>query len=285
MARQTQKDQAPGSAPAAPMRRQFQAPKGTRDFYPADMAVRRYIEGVWRQVSINHGFDEVEGPTFEYLDLYAHKSGPGIANELFQVFSGKDESELAELQKSGKAPFALRPEFTPTLARMVAARAAELPRPIKWFAIPSHFRAERPQRGRLREFLQWNVDFIGDESPAADAEVIATAVAAMEVLGLTEREARIRLNHRWFPTVVLGRMGFQGDLAAKAFALLDKRQKMSHAEFQAQAQEIGLGANDIATLDRMCDGRAHVGSLATIADQLELIDDEHLEHASLLEQH
>src|SRR5436190_13533197 len=146
----------------------FQPPKGTRDFYPQDMAVRRYIEGVWRQVSINHGFDEIEGPTFEHLVLYTHKSGPGIVSELFQVFSGKDEEQIAAMKAGGQAPYALRPEFTPTLARMVAAKANSLPMPIKWFAIPSHFRAERPQRGRLREFGQWNVDFIGDESPISD---------------------------------------------------------------------------------------------------------------------
>src|SRR5438552_17696248 len=153
--------------------REVQAPRGTRDFYPQDMAVRRYIENTWRQVSINHGFDEIEGPTFEHLELYTHKSGPGIASEIFHVFSGKgkDEERVASIASEQAAPYALRPEFTPTLARMVAAKAAELPRPIKWFAIPSHFRAERPQRGRLREFMQWNVDFIGDDSPRADAEV------------------------------------------------------------------------------------------------------------------
>src|SRR5688572_5953795 len=187
--------------------RKFQSPKGTRDFYPQDMAVRRYIEDVWRKVSINHGFDEVEGPTFEYLDLYTHKSGPGIASELFQVFSGKDEAELAELQRTGKAPFALRPEFTPTLARMVAARAAELPRPIKWFAIPSHFRAERPQRGRLREFMQWNVDVIGDESPRADAEVIATAIVAMESFGLTSNDIKVKITDRNLIAMMFSRSG------------------------------------------------------------------------------
>ena len=142
--------------------KKFQSPKGTRDFYPQDMAVRRYIEGVWRQTSINHGFDEVDGPTFEDIELYKHKSGPGIVSEIFQVYSGKDEQEIAAIRAGKDAPYALRPEFTPTLARMVAAKAAELPRPIKWFAIPTHFRAERPQRGRLREFMQWNVDFIFD---------------------------------------------------------------------------------------------------------------------------
>ena len=226
--------------------RQFQAPKGTRDFYPQDMAVRRYIEGVWRTTSINHGFDEVEGPTFEYLDLYTHKSGPGIASELFQVFSGKDEAERAEIQKTGQAPFALRPEFTPTLARMVAAKAGELPRPIKWFAIPSHFRAERPQRGRLREFMQWNVDFIGDDSPRADAEVIATAVGALQILGLKSQDITVRLSHRGFIASALQSAGVSDSKLETAMMLLDKKEKLEAAAFASQCEKISLDVDRFA---------------------------------------
>src|SRR6187397_3010848 len=92
--------------------KKFQSPKGTRDFYPADLAVRRYIENIWRQTSINHGFEEIDGPTIEHLDLYTHKSGPAIASELFQVFSGKDPEQVAAIRKGENAPLALRPEFT-----------------------------------------------------------------------------------------------------------------------------------------------------------------------------
>ncbi|MBL9141032.1 MAG: ATP phosphoribosyltransferase regulatory subunit, partial [Phycisphaerae bacterium] len=135
------------SARRAPAK--FQAPKGTRDFYPAEMAVRRHIERAWRDASVVHGFDEVDGPTFEHLELYTVKSGQGIVSELFSF-----------KRQGGSDDYALRPEFTPTLARMVAARIAQLPTPVKWFAVPAFFRAERPQRGRLREFLQWNVDLL-----------------------------------------------------------------------------------------------------------------------------
>jgi histidyl-tRNA synthetase len=218
----------------------FQAPKGTRDFYPADLAVRRHIENVWRQVSINHGFEEIDGPTFEHLDLYMHKSGPGIASELFQVMSGKDEEQLAAIRAGQSAPYALRPEFTPTLARMVAAKAAELPRPIKWFAIPSHFRAERPQRGRLREFMQWNVDFIGDDSPRADAEVIATAVAALETLGLTPGDVKIRFSDRNFIAFMLGKGGVPEEAIPIAFELLDKKPKMVATDFTSLVVSKGL---------------------------------------------
>ena len=109
----------------------FQKPKGTRDFYPQDLAVRRYLESVWRRVSTNHGFDEIDGPTFEHLELYTVKSGPGIVSELFSF-----------RRAGGDVDYALRPEFTPTLARMYAARAGGLPRPTRWFSVGPYFRAE-----------------------------------------------------------------------------------------------------------------------------------------------
>ena len=222
--------------------RKLQAPKGTRDFYPQDMAVRRYIESVWRKVSINHGFDEVEGPMFEDIELYKHKSGPGIVSEIFQVFSGKDQEELGRIRGGGEAPFALRPEFTPTLARMVAAKAAELPRPIKWFAIPQHFRAERPQRGRLREFMQWNVDFIGDDSPRADAEVIATAIAGLQELGIQSKDVTIHISHRELIAECLQKSGVDSRDIESAMALLDKRTRLKDDQFALEAKSLGLDA-------------------------------------------
>jgi histidyl-tRNA synthetase len=230
----------------------FQAPRGMRDFYPADMAVRRYIEGVWREVSINHGFEEIEGPMFEHTELYTHKSGPGIVSELFQVFSGKDEAEIEQIRRGKDAPYALRPEFTPTLARMVAARAAQLPKPIKWFAIPAHFRAERPQRGRLREFMQWNVDFIGGEvDPAkADAEVIAVAVAALETLGLDPSHIRVNLSDRFLVDEALQFLGVPSSKWDEAYAIFDRRAKLPAEEFQQQLQHLGLDAEGISHLER-----------------------------------
>jgi len=136
----------------------IQAPKGTRDFYPDDLLKRRYLERLWRDTSIRHGFEEIDGPAFEHADLYKVKSGEGILAEMFGVFSGKAAEDLDRVRQTGEAPFALRPEFTPTLARMYAARAGALPKPTKWFWMQNCFRAERPQRGRLREFGQWNCD-------------------------------------------------------------------------------------------------------------------------------
>jgi len=172
----------------------IQKPSGTRDLYPQDLLRKRYIEKAWRDTSIRHGFDEVDGPTFEYSDLYAVKSGEGILNEVFGVFSGKDDEQRSG---GGRAPYALRPEFTPTLARMYAAKAGSLGKPTKWFWQQNCFRAERPQRGRLREFGQWNVDLIGGEdSVTADADVLSCNVSLLEGIGLSPADVKVRLSDR-----------------------------------------------------------------------------------------
>ena len=177
----------------------FQSPKGTRDFYPDQMALRRHVENIWRKASVDCGFDEIEGPTFEHLSLFTAKSGPGIVSELFSF-----------RRAGGSDDYALRPEFTPTLARMAAARAGTLSVPTKWFAIPLHFRAERPQRGRLREFVQWNVDLLGSEGAAADCDVIACAALALERLGLKPTDVCFRLAHRGASAAVLTAAGVAG---------------------------------------------------------------------------
>jgi histidyl-tRNA synthetase len=216
----------------------FQAPKGTRDFFPAEMAARRHVEAAWRSASIDSGFEEIEGPTFEHLELYTVKSGEGIVNELFSF-----------TRAGGESTYALRPEFTPTLARMAAARGSQLPQPIKWFTIPNMFRAERPQRGRLREFVQWNVDLLGAGGPEADAEVISVALLALERLGLTARDVQVRLSHREAVATLLGRLGVVPESLPKAFELLDRRAKMPPAEFAKRAGELGLAADAVARLD------------------------------------
>jgi histidyl-tRNA synthetase len=216
----------------------FQAPKGTRDFYPAEMAVRRRIERAWRDASIAFGFDEVDGPTFEHLELYTAKSGEGIVNELFSF-----------RRAGGEDDYALRPEFTPTLARMVAARAAQLPMPVKWFAVPNFFRAERPQRGRLREFFQWNVDLLGADGPAVDAEVIGVAVSSLERLGLTAKDVRVKISHRVAAAKLVRALGVAEDKVAGAFELLDRRDKMAPEEFTQRAAALGLGGDALARFE------------------------------------
>ncbi|HTO05641.1 MAG TPA: ATP phosphoribosyltransferase regulatory subunit, partial [Myxococcota bacterium] len=136
----------------------FQALPGFRDFFPDDLVLRRHIESAWHQASRNAGFEEIDGPVLESLDLFTAKSGAEIAGQLY-AFTDKGGREVA-----------LRPEMTPTLARMVAARGAGLPKPIKWYSVPEFYRYEKPQRGRLRAFYQWNVDIFGSDEPASDAE-------------------------------------------------------------------------------------------------------------------
>lgn len=218
----------------------LQAPKGTRDWYPNEMAVRRHIEGAWRSASIDSGFDEIEGPTFEHLELYTIKSGQGIVNELFSF-----------TRAGGEDTYALRPEFTPTLARMVVARAAQLPLPIKWFCMPSMFRAERPQRGRLREFLQWNVDLVGVAGADADADVIATAILALERLGLTPADVQVCISHRDAVANILRRLGIRDEALGAAFELLDRRDKLESAEFATRAAALGLDESARASFDRV----------------------------------
>jgi histidyl-tRNA synthetase len=164
----------------------FQALPGFRDFHPEEMALRRHLETAWHAASRAAGFEEWDGPVLEALELFTAKSGDEIAGQLY-----------AFEDKGGRA-VALRPEMTPTLARMAGARAGGLPKPIKWYCVPQFFRYEKPQRGRGREFFQWNLDVIGAAEPSADAEAIAVAVDGLCRLGLGAGDVVVRLNDRRF---------------------------------------------------------------------------------------
>lgn len=216
----------------------YQAPKGTRDFFPPDMAVLRHIEEAWIKASINAGFEEIDGPTFEHLDLYTVKSGEEIVSELFSF-----------TRSGGDVEYALRPEFTPTLARMAAAKGRSLSQPTKWFAIPSHFRGERPQRGRLREFNCWNIDLLGIDNPSADAEVIATAIQGLVNLGLTSDDVVVRISHREVVVKMLLDAGVTQNTLTIALALLDKREKMKPEVFAEKLQEHDFDANVFSQFD------------------------------------
>jgi len=217
----------------------FQAPKGTRDFYPEEMAWRRYLEDKWRAVSTRNGFEEVDGPIYELLDLYKAKSGEGIVSELFH-FTDRGERELA-----------IRAEFTPTLGRMVAARANTLSKPIKWFSMPNLCRAERPQRGRLREHWQWNVDLLGLDTPLADAEVIHTAIDLLRELGLSREQVKVKISHRDVVRRILLRLGVPEERMPEAFDLLDRRDKISSEQFTEQAAALGLNEETVERFNQV----------------------------------
>src|SRR5271169_3770108 len=157
---------------------------GFRDFYPETFGVRRYIFDKWRDVARRYGFREYDGPPLEPLELYTQKSGEEIVGQLYNFVD------------KGDRPVALRPEMTPTLARMVGAHHRDYKKPIKWFAIPQFFRYEKQQRGRLREHFQFNADIIGETDVSADAELIALAIGILRSFGLTENDFVVRVSDR-----------------------------------------------------------------------------------------
>ncbi|MBI4541517.1 MAG: histidine--tRNA ligase [Gemmatimonadetes bacterium] len=203
----------------------FVALPGFRDAFPDALARRRRIFDVWRQVATRYGFEEYDGPPLEPLELYTQKSGEEIVEQLY-TFTDK-----------GGRSVALRPEMTPTLARMVAQRAAQLRKPIRWFSIPQLFRYERQQRGRLREHFQLNMDIIGEAGPLADAEVIAAAVDVVRALGFGPGEVRVRVSdRRVLAELLTDELGVREPELPGVLTALDKYERAGAA---AQA---GLGA-------------------------------------------
>lgn len=181
---------------------------GFRDFYPDDITLRNHIFAAWRGVAARYGFEEYDGPPLEALELYTEKSGPEIAGQLY------------EFADRGNRRVALRPEMTPTLARMVAARAGALKKPIRWFSLPQLFRYERQQRGRLREHFQLNMDIIGEPGPLADVEIIAAAIDIQRALGLGPGDFHVRLSDRRVLACLLLAAGVpEPDLSATYIAI------------------------------------------------------------------
>src|SRR2546423_11841782 len=183
---------------------------GFRDFYPEQLATRNYIMSVWRDVARRYGFVEYDGPPLEPLDIYTKKSGDEIVGQLYN------------LTDKGGREIALRPEMTPTLARMVAAKANALRKPIRWFSVPQLLRYERQQKGRLREHFQLNVDIVGESSVAADAELLAVAIDVMRATGLTSGDVRARVSDRRLLAAVLADVGVTPGEFPVVFAAIDK---------------------------------------------------------------
>ena len=194
--------------------------KGTRDFYPPDMAVRNFIIDGWKKVSLRNGFQEYDGPIFEYLKIFQLKSGDEIVEQLFS------------LKDRGGRDLAIRPEITPTLARMVNQQINSLPKPIKWFSVPRLCRAERPQRGRLREFFQWNVDIIGIDDCVADAETIFCALDYLQETGLTPDDIVVKISSRKMLADLLKIIGVPEIGLESLYTILDKRNRMSTEAFE-----------------------------------------------------
>ena len=206
---------------------------GFRDFYPEDLARRAAIFRAWRSVARRYSFVEYDGPPLEPLELYTAKSGEEIVG---QLYSFED--------KGGRA-VSLRPEMTPTFARMVAARANALPKPVRWFSVPQLFRYERAQRGRLREHFQLNVDIVGEASELADAELLCVAIDIMRELGLGPNDVRARVSDRRLLNALLGAIGVADAQVTTVYGVLDKIERQPHEISREKLEAVGLVPNQI----------------------------------------
>lgn len=247
-----------------------QGVRGTRDFYPEDMRLRNWLFDNFIAASLLHGFEEYDAPVLEHEDLYTRKQGEEITQQLYNF------------QDKGDRKVALRPEMTPSLARMVMARAGSLPMPIKWFSIPQCWRYERTQRGRGREHYQWNVDIWGTTELSADAELISVMVTFFEEIGLSSDDVVISISNRKVLEEVLGSLGVEGDLFAKTCIVVDKMEKLPPDVIEKQLSDLGhssevitkiqtvLGIKDMKNLKSSLDkSSSAISELNTLFDLIE----------------
>jgi histidyl-tRNA synthetase len=209
---------------------------GFRDFYPEQFAERAHIMAAWREAARRFAFVEFDGPPLEPLELYTKKSGDEIVGQLYN-FTDKGGREVA-----------LRPEMTPTLARMAAAKANALRKPIRWFSMPQLFRYERQQRGRLREHFQLNVDIIGEADVTADAELLAVAIEIMSACGLSSHDVRARVSDRRLLRAILAALGVSDDQAPGVFGVIDKFDRQPHDVSREKLAAIGMTDDSIDAL-------------------------------------
>ena len=215
--------------------------KGTRDFYPAEMRLRNWFFGVIRNVLETSAFDEYNGPMLESLELYAAKSGEEIANEQTYNFTDRGERRLA-----------IRPEMTPTVARMVAGKMGELNFPLKWFSIPNMYRYERPQRGRLREFWQINVDIFGCDTFEADLECIVSAINILRAYGADQSMFTVHINNRrLFNDVISAIAGTDTEGSRKVSKVIDRKNKIPREAYEKELLELGLDEDQIDRIDSL----------------------------------
>jgi histidyl-tRNA synthetase len=212
---------------------------GFRDFYPQEFAERDYLFGTWRAVARRYAFTEYDGPPLEALELYTRKSGEEIVGQLYNFED-----------KGGRA-VALRPEMTPTLARMVAARANALRKPVRWFSIPQLFRYERPQKGRLREHYQLNVDIVGEGPPAPDAELLACGIDIMRALGLTQDDVVARISDRNLLSAYLAAVGVPAEAVESAYTVIDKLDRQPEQVSTDRLASLGIGQPAIEAVLRI----------------------------------
>ena len=225
--------------------------KGTRDFYPEEMRLRNWLFDNFTYASLLHGFEEYDAPVLENEDLYTRKQGEDIVKQLYN-FKDKGDRKVS-----------LRPEMTPSLARMVMSRAGVLPMPIKWFSIPQCWRYERMQKGRGREHFQWNVDIWGTSEISADAELFSVITTFLEGVGLTEEDVVIRVSSRKVLEEALGSLGIEGDAFAQTCIIVDKMDKLSPEVINEKLTELGHSSEVISKIQSTL-GVKHLNSLKKV---------------------
>ena len=247
-----------------------QGVRGTRDFYPEDMRIRNWLFDNFRAAARSHGFEEYDSPVLEHEELYTRKQGEEITQQLYNF------------EDKGGRRVTLRPEMTPSLARMVMARAGAMPTPIKWFSIPQCWRYERTQRGRGREHYQWNVDIWGSDAVQADAELLSVLVSFFQRVGLNADDLAISISSRKVLEEVLGSLGISGDAFAATCIIVDKMDKLPAEVIEQQLSEQGLDSSAISViqstlglsdLDSLAaalgEGSGAVAELATLFDLID----------------
>ena len=221
--------------------------KGTRDFYPDDMRLRNWFFGKIRSALELASYEEYNGPMLESLDMYIAKSGEEIATK--QTYNFADR---------GGRMVAIRPEMTPSVARIVAAKLGELNYPLKWFSIPNMYRYERPQHGRLREFWQLNVDIFGCDTYEADLDVIESAISVMRSFGADETMFKVRINNRrFFNDVIAAVCNTDAEGAKKVSKVVDRKGKVERESYEKDLFELGLNAEQIAKIDALYTMNVH----------------------------
>lgn len=218
----------------------IQSVKGTRDFYPEQLAIRNWLYALMRKVSEAFGYQEYDGPFIEKIDLYAAKSGEELVKEQAFVFSDRGGDSIT-----------LRPELTPSLARMVAQKQGELVFPLRWWSFGPFWRYERPQKGRTREFFQWNIDLIGGNSPEADAELIAICASFFREAGLSPTQVVIKVNDRRLMDSLLAELNVDPEQRPMVLGLIDRRDKLQPQAWEEFALSQGLEADQLAGLKAM----------------------------------
>ena len=214
--------------------------KGTRDFYPEQMAIRSWLYNTVREVAESFGYQEWEAPLLESLDLYAAKSGEELVKEQSYVFTDRGGNEIT-----------LRPELTPSLARLIAQKQQQLTFPLRWWSFGPFWRYESPQKGRTREFFQWNVDMLGPNTPEADAENVAVLATFFQRVGLTPNEVMILVNDRRLIDARFDKFDVDKEIRPAVSSWIDRREKMSPSAWEAYGKEIGLSDSQFENLKAM----------------------------------